>query len=201
VRSNGLREFQTSWGDTLDPVNFSTDPATLTYPAPGPFFFGTGGGVSKLFRQPFYQKHVVPKSFAKRNGHLNRATPDVALDADPETGYNVALTEPDENGVETYTEFTIGGTSLSCPLFAGFQALASQGRRVNIGFANPVLYNLGAGAFTDVKDPSHIVAISTSSGRNVLVFAHDSSLVAVRGWDNTTGLGTPTGQHYLNAMR
>lgn len=200
VSKNGLRLFQTSWGDTVDPVDFTTNPASLSEPLPGEFIFGTGGGVSKLFAQPFYQKNTVPKSFAKHGGKLNRATPDVALDADPETGYNIALTEPDENGVETFTEFTIGGTSLSCPLFAGFEALASQGRRVAIGFANPTLYNV-RGAFSDVKNPSKPIAFSTKSGANVLVLGQDTSLVAVKGWDNTTGLGTPTGQHFLTAMK
>jgi subtilase family serine protease len=201
VHSDGTRQFQTSWGDTVDPVDFTTTPATLSERLPGEFIFGTGGGVSKLFGQPFYQKNVVPKTFAKRNGRINRATPDISLDADPETGYNVALTEPDENGVETWTAFTIGGTSLSSPLFAGIQALASQNRRVPIGFANPTLYNLSSSAITDVRNPSTPIAFATQSGANVVVLGQDSSLVAVKGWDNTTGLGTPTGQKYLNAMR
>jgi subtilase family serine protease len=197
VTKSGLSLFQTSWGDTVDPVNFATTPATLSGPLPGTFIFGTGGGTSQLFAQPSYQKGVVPNTFALRSGKAMRVTPDVALDADPETGYEVALTEPDANGVETYTEFVIGGTSLSSPLFAGFQALASQGRHAAIGFANPLMYSRGTFNFTDVTNPATPIAFSTVSGRTVVVLGQDSSLVAVKGFDNTTGLGTPAGIRFL----
>ena len=65
------------------------------------------------------------------------------------------------------TPVTIGGTSLRLPVFAGMQALASQGRRFPIGFANPLLYALGLTgvAFHDVKAPSSTVAMMTQSGR------------------------------------
>jgi subtilase family serine protease len=193
VKPNGTALFQTSWGETVDPVDFTTNPASLSEPLPGEFIFGAGGGKSKLFTQPFYQHGIVPAHFANRNGVARRATPDVALDADPETGYVVALTEPDAYGTPTFTEFVIGGTSLSCPLFAAYQALAQQNRSVPIGFANPTLYNVGGIGFTDIKNPAKPIAFSTESGKNVLVLGQDSSLVAVKGWDNTTGLGTPNG--------
>ncbi len=190
VKSSGKTLFQTGWGDTVDPVDFTTKPASLSEPLPGDFFFGAGGGTSEQFTQPFYQKNVVPTKFSKIHKHgANRAVPDVALDADPETGYVIGL----QDGGTPFGEFVIGGTSLSSPLFAGFQALASQGRPVAIGFANPLMYNLGSIEFTDVVNPSHPVAFSTTSGKTVLVLGQDSSLVAVKGWDNSTGLGTPNG--------
>ncbi|HKE64559.1 MAG TPA: S53 family peptidase [Micromonosporaceae bacterium] len=205
VTQAGATLFQTSWGDTVDPVDFSTTPATLSEPLPGEFVFGTGGGTSTLklvnstTSQPTYQKGKVPSRFALKGGKLWRVTPDVALDADPETGYEVALTEPDpnNNNVPTFTEFVIGGTSLSTPLFAGFQALASQGRHVQIGFANPLLYSLPAGTFTDIVNPTTPIAFASESGSFVAVLGQDSSLVAIKGFDNTTGLGTPIGIRFL----
>ncbi len=201
VTKTGSKLFQTSWGDTVDPVNFGTTPATLSKPLPGDFFFGTGGGTSKLFGQPTYQKSIVPDTFALKSGTRWRVTPDVALDADPETGYEIALTEPDANNVETYTSFVIGGTSLSSPLFAGFQALASQGRHVALGFANPLLYSKRATAFTDIVNPATPIAFSTQSGANVVVLGQDTSLVGIKGFDNTTGLGTPAGLQFLLSER
>jgi subtilase family serine protease len=201
VTKTGSTLFQTSWGDTVDQVNFNTTPATLSEPLPGEFYFGTGGGTSKLFTQPAYQKGVVADTFALKTGVRHRVTPDVALDADPETGYEVALTEPDANGHKTYTSFVIGGTSLSSPLFAGFQALASQGRHVALGFANPVLYNKRATAFTDIVNPATPIAFSTQSGAYVLVLGQDTSLVGIKGFDNTTGLGTPAGLRFLLSER
>ena len=93
----------------------------------------------------------------------------------------------------------IGGTSLACPIFAGVQALASQGRFFPIGFANPLLYTIGLTgvAFRDVKDPSTPLALMTVSGRSLLTMAMDTSLTATKGYDDTTGLGTPNGPGLL----
>jgi subtilase family serine protease len=116
--------------------------------------------------------------------------PDVAAVGDPETGY--AFLFRGSPGV-------IGGTSLSCPVFVGIQALASQGRRFPIGFANPLLYGLGLTglAFHDVNAPSSPIAMMTQSGRSLLTMGQDSSLTATKGYDDTTGVGTPVGPALL----
>ena len=91
-----------------------------------------------------------------------RVVPDVAAVGDPETGFIIVV-----GGA--HAQF--GGTSLACPIFAGIQALASQGRRFPIGFANPLLYtatNL-LGGFRDIKDPAPgTLVYATNSGRNLL---------------------------------
>jgi subtilase family serine protease len=190
VKSNNQYLFETSWGDDLDSVNFATSPSSYTQPLPGSFLFGGGGGVSALFAEPIYQRLAVPGSLARLNGSTPmRVVPDVATDGDPETGYAILF-----RGTPT----TIGGTSLSCPLFVGIQALASQNRRFPIGFANPLLYVLGlAHAFRDVTAPSSPVAMMTQSGRSLLTMGQDSSLTATKGYDDTTGLGTPSGPTLL----
>jgi subtilase family serine protease len=192
--SNGYL-FETSWGDDLDSVNFATSPSSYLEPVPGHFLFGGGGGVSALFTQPFYQKLAVPPSLAKLNGGAAmRVVPDIAAVGDPETGFTI-----DFRG----SLLIIGGTSLSCPVIAGIQALASQGRLFPIGFANPLLYLLGlAGfAFHDVKAPASTVAMVTQSGRSLLTLGQDSSLTATKGYDDTTGLGTPNGGLFLLGER
>jgi subtilase family serine protease len=188
--SNGYL-FETSWGDDLDSVNFATTPNSLSVPLPGDFVFGAGGGVSALFTEPLYQKLAVPNSLAKLNGKTAmRVVPDVGADADPETGLLMVFRG---------TPVTIGGTSLACPLFAGVQALASQGRFFPIGFANPLLYTIGLTgiAFHDVKAPSSPVAMMTQSGRSLLTLGQDTSLTSTKGYDDTTGLGTPNGPGLL----
>ena len=70
---------------------------------------------------------------------LRRDVPDVSLNADPATGYDVFV-----NGVVN----TGGGTSASAPLWAAFTALVNEQRGLNglttpLGFANPPLYALG----------------------------------------------------------
>src|SRR5262249_9343119 len=149
--------FETPWGNQLDPVNFATTPSSYTLPLPGQFLSGAGGGVSALFTEPVYQRGTVPNSLAKLNGKTAmRVVPDVGAVADPETGILMIF-----NG----SPVQIGGTSLACPVFAGVQALASQGRRFSIGFANPLLYTVGhiPSTFNDVKSPSSTLALMTIS--------------------------------------
>jgi len=195
VRSSGAYQFETSWGSNYDPVDFTTSPSSYAAPLPGYFLFGGGGGVSALFGQPGYQQAAVPNALARLNGGAPmRVVPDVATVGDPYTGFMIRYA-----GVDS----AIGGTSLSCPVFAGIQALASQGRDHAIGFANPSLYQIGMtpGVFRDVKAPRHTVAIATPSGKNLITFGQDSSLTSTRGYDDTTGLGTPHGSAYLAAAK
>jgi subtilase family serine protease len=191
LKPNNGYLFETSWGDDLDSVNFATSPSSYVQPLPGSFIFGGGGGVSALFREPAYQKLEVPGSLARLNGSTPmRVVPDVAAVGDPETGYAFLFRG---------TPGVIGGTSLSCPVFVGIQALASQGRRFAIGFANPLLYGLGLTglAFHDVNAPSSPIAMMTQSGRSLLTMGQDSSLTATKGYDDTTGVGTPVGPALL----
>jgi subtilase family serine protease len=192
--TNGYR-FETSWGDDLSSVNFATSPSSYVTPPPGSFIFGGGGGVSALFTEPAYQKLDVPNSLAKLNGPTAmRVVPDIAADGDPETGFQIDF----EGSIGT-----IGGTSLSCPLIAGIQAVASQGRRIPIGFANPLLYLLGLTGLTfhDVTAPASPTAMITQSGRSLLTLGQDSSLTSTKGYDDTTGLGTPNGPALLLAEK
>jgi subtilase family serine protease len=112
--------------------------------------------------------------------------------------------------VTEYSEYRIGGTSLSAPLVAGMHALVQQRLGHSLGFVNPAIYSLfkaNPGAFHDVVDPSvnaalpkgtiradFVNAVDDSSGiiYTVRTFGQDSSLHAVRGWDDVTGTGSPT---------
>jgi hypothetical protein len=67
-----------------------------------------------------------------------RMVPDVAADADPNTGYEIILYEK---------PMVVGGTSAVAPLYAGL--FASFGTK--LGFVTPTLY-LNSACFNDVKD-------------------------------------------------
>jgi subtilase family serine protease len=188
--SNGYL-FETSWGDDIDSVNFATSPSSYSVPPPGSFVFGGGGGVSALFSEPLYQRLAVPRGLATLNGPTAmRVVPDIAAVGDPETGFAIVFRG---------TPAVIGGTSLACPVIAGIQALASQNRRFPIGFANPLLYVLGlvGGTFHDVKAPASTTAMMTRSGRTLITMGMDSSLTSTKGYDDTTGLGSPRGPAFL----
>ncbi|MGI8695814.1 MAG: S53 family peptidase, partial [Mycobacteriales bacterium] len=121
VNAAGGYQFETGWGSSIDFVNSTGD--GYDAPPPGDFAFGAGGGASTIFKQPDYQRGVVPANLSHRgSGPAMRVSPDVAANADPYTGFLVGQTS---GGV--YSTFAIGGTSLACPLFTGVQALVSQG--------------------------------------------------------------------------
>jgi kumamolisin len=81
---------------------------------------GTGGGFSTLF------KPMPPWQAGAPHGP-GRMVPDVAADADPNTGYQIVLHGAGE---------TMGGTSAVAPLYAGlFAAFGTK-----LGFVTPELY-------------------------------------------------------------
>ncbi len=168
-------------------------------PAPGFFAFGAGGGTSLVYDQPAYQVGVVPDALANIPGAPARVVPDVAMLADPDTGFIIGLTQ---NG--RYRESATGGTSLACPLFAATMALAEQNAHKAIGFANPRLYKNRAKAFRDIAPlPQPQAAIIPSSQGNIIVtidFPGQAIQTAV-GYDNVTGLGAPDGENFLKVIK
>jgi subtilase family serine protease len=191
VTSKNAYDFETQWGNYIDPVVSKKYVEAL----PGEFDGGAGGGVSRLFNEPSYQTSVVPSTLAKKNGSAAmRVVPDIAAVADPETGFDIKFSGYPNDHV-------IGGTSLACPVIAGIQALVSQGRVVPIGFANPELYSLATTAFHDVKAPSSTTTMMTPDGAYLFTMAEDTSLTATSGYDDSTGRGTPSGLNFLLGER
>lgn len=91
---------------------------------------GTGGGYSTIFRQPPWQIGGLLRTPAMR------LVPDVAANADPDTGYEIVL-----NGQVQ----VVGGTSAVAPLYAGL--FAAFGKK--LGFVTPRIYRRPS-AFTDI---------------------------------------------------
>ena len=135
----------------------------------------TGGGISDVFALPSYQSsaHVPPS--ANPGARIGRGIPDVAADADPDTGYQVRV--DGENLV-------IGGTSAVAPLWAGLITLCNQKLGTPVGFLNPLLYGslAGQGVCRDI-----------TSGNN-------GAYSAGAGWDACTGWGSPQGAAILQAL-
>ena len=101
---------------------------------------GSGGGISAYEPQPSYQSGVVTQS------QTARTNPDVAYDADPNTGFPIynSYTNPAST---PWAQF--GGTSDAAPQWAALIAIADQGRALaGLGSLDgrtqtlPVLYTL-----------------------------------------------------------
>lgn len=126
------------------------------------WFDGSGGGQSIAFSRPYWQSSIGIAG-------SGRLVPDVALDADPNTGVFLIL-----NG--QVSQF--GGTSLSSPVWAGICARINQSRIANgvpsLGLVGPTLYPLlGSSSFRDI--------VSGSNGADR----------ARPGFDLCTGIGVP----------
>lgn len=199
-------KWETGWGTQKAPL--AADGGSWT-DFPGDFTSGAGGGTSRTVPQPFYQRGVVPAALAGANGGAAmRTVPDISAVADPNTGFLVGQTQSLPDGSLAYDEYRIGGTSLAAPVIAGVQALAQQARHgVPIGFADPALYQrygtsvyhdvtdhpLGAGRDLAVVRVDYVNGVDGGEGTTTSLrsLGKDSSLHAVVGYDDVTGVGTP----------
>jgi len=132
----------------------------------GPAGGATGGGVSSFFPVPAWQAGLAATSSQGVAAPLAmRGVPDVAGDADPETGYQVRI-----DGADT----VIGGTSAVAPLWAALITRLNAAAGKPVGLVHPLLY----------RNPTALRDIT--QGNN-------GAFEAVPGWDACTGLGSPNG--------
>ena len=170
----GTSVFIGSHRQWLGEYGWQTDYSTLTKGAwtpapPGTYSSGGGGGTSQLFAQPWYQAGKVPASISEYYGSTPmRAVPDIAMDADPNTGMIVGETQVFPDGTY-WDQYRIGGTSLSSPLLAGVVAVANQAHHHPLGFINPLYYRLlGSSALHDTVAPTSPVAQVRTDYANLL---------------------------------
>jgi kumamolisin len=127
----------------------------------------TGGGVSTHFAIPSYQSAVgVP-------GNKYRGVPDVAGNADPNSGWIIAVDGQ---------SLVVGGTSAVAPMYAAIAAIVGQVTGKNVGLLNTAFYGLPSGCFRDIV-----------SGNN-------GTYIAKAGWDCCTGLGVPVVNKIIAAL-
>lgn len=132
-----------------------------------------GGGISQFEGSPFWQQPAFAVS-AQAN---SKGVPDVAYDADPESGANVIV-----NG----TAEGVGGTSLSSPMMLGTWARVLEANR-KVGFAGPALYSLYVGtSSSNLALPSY-----PRGGFHDILLGANGLYPTTPGFDLNTGLGTP----------
>jgi subtilase family serine protease len=171
----------------------SADPPTTCAAYPGQAEVGWidgGGGFSHVFSRPSYQNTLPAGSTPI--GSM-RGVPDIALQASSRTGGLIFLSLPPDGtsglicGAAPCSTgwYDIGGTSLSCPQWAGLVAIADQMNGHGLGLINPALYKLGA-------DPTRYANdfFDVTTGNNAAV-SGIPGYSASTGWDPVTGLGTP----------
>lgn len=153
-----------------------------------------GGGFSNTFGIPDYQADAVKAYKANPNANLpdqsklqwnntGRGYPDIAALGGTKTPYCVA----------TGGRFAgVAGTSAACPVAAGVFAKLNGIRlaagKSPLGFLNPFIYKNGPTGFHDVTQGMN------NDPPNKLGFT------AVRGWDASSGWGTPNFQALSKAV-
>jgi len=105
--------------------------------------------------------------------------PDVAGDADPNSGYKVLV--DGEN-------MQIGGTSAVAPMMAGLIALINESLGKQSGFIHPKLY----------ANPS--VCRDIISGNNSTT-TNKKGYSSTTGWDACTGNGVPDGMKLMGVLK
>ncbi|MCI1661061.1 S53 family peptidase [Bifidobacterium psychraerophilum] len=160
---------------------------------PPGFIYGAGGGESKYYTRPTWQKSLSKSG----NGRL---LPDVSSLADPNTGFTVY--SPSDGTVEYEAH---GGTSLATPMVAATVAVAKASSGVKVGLATPYLYSMaGSQAIRDVRPASAATWYRRGADTGQLwletLYMWDvkpQSLQSSEGWDPVTGLGVPSGAAFL----
>lgn len=147
-----------------------------------------GGGLSRLFLRPGYQKGLVSPR--------RRGVPDVSMLADVLPGYDIYCTAADcarASGGNPWV--AVGGTSAASPLLAGGFALVDQTLRAhqkqNLGAANSLLYRIArtqsvVGVFLDVRGSDNDLGPYLPGGNHRTL----GCCSATPGYDLATGLGS-----------
>ena len=172
--------------DSTDvPVNCQNNPGQAEVG-----WIDSGGGYSDVFGKPAFQ-NTLPAGSATIDKW--RGVPDVASEASARTGALIYLTLPPDgnSGLICGSSpcstgwYDIGGTSLSCPEWAGIVALAAQINGGGLGLINPALYAIGADPTRYANDFYDVTVGNNQADSDVPGFT------AQAGWDPVTGLGTP----------
>jgi len=173
--------------------NNGGNPSTLVTTEEG----AGGGGVSSIWQMPGYQSGaaaslnvIQPDSSGApcaATGGYCRETPDVAADADPNSGYLIYWNGSGSVIGAPAGWQAVGGTSGAAPLWAALLADANGSSACHgsaIGFANPALYEAAASGYSsDFND--------VTSGNNDLTGTNGGLYPAGPAYDMASGLGTP----------
>lgn len=130
----------------------------------------SGGGYSGAFPEPAWQYSAIGPT-PLIGGRSGRGVPDVSMLGGTEHPF------------WTYTAFFASwtpeaGTSLSTQLWAGFLAIAAQGRGDPLGNVDPLIYQLGS-------------SVSYATLLHDVVTGSNGDYSAHVGWDPVTGWGSP----------
>ena len=148
---------------------------------------GSGGGQSTMENEPSYQvNYLIPNDPSHWRG-----VPDVAYDANPNTGFAVYDTVRYQ-GQSGW--FQVGGTSAGAPQWAALFAIANSTRaalgKSNLSSTSTAVYKV---ASANITSNFHDITSGTNGSCGTLC-------TAVTGYDYVTGLGSPQANNIIPAL-
>ena len=149
----------------------------------------SGGGISLVWHMPYWQQ---APGVANAYSTGFREVPDVSLNADPQTGYDVFCRV---GGCANKGWMIFGGTSAAAPAWAALIALANQvslkSNAFMVGFLNPSLYDIAHGATgTSYNAAFHDVVPVSGYVNNNDYAGNSGTYPDGSAYDLATGLGT-----------
>jgi len=221
---------ETAWGTNLTRIadvaingkNAPFDPPQSSPSLGYGFQFGAGGGASLLYAKPSWQsslrgsKRMVPDIGMLADPYTGAEiiqTVDGALSVGSIGGTSLAA--PMFSGVMAIaTQLAGHGLGQAAPLLYGLPSGAVNDVVQLTGSANvtgsivdasgTTGYSAGQLATPDAAVDSHYISSLYNSPFStrwfVLSFGTDTSLAAATGWDNVTGVGTPNGWGFVQAL-
>lgn len=155
----------------------------------------SGGGISQKWTMPSWQsapgvnnQYSTGTVCNAPTGQNCREVPDVALNSNYLTGYLIYCTASAAGCNATNPWLIVGGTDAAAPIWAALISLTNeeseQGGGFNIGFVNPLLYQIASG--TSYSNDLHDV----TSGNNDYRSLQQGKYPATAVYDLATGLGS-----------
>jgi subtilase family serine protease len=221
LKPDNTMAFQTGWGNNLTRIaeTNALHNAPVNPPLHLGFQGGAGGGASVTFARPSFQNGLnVPGSM--------RLVPDISMLADPFTGVefietiNGQLSVGVVGGTSLATPMFSGIMAISAqkaghglgqaaalvyllPAGAVTDVVALSSPNDVTGSINATSYSAAQLAAPLGNTTSFYSAIYNSPFSTrwfVITFGTDTSLTTGPGWDNVTGVGTPNGLNFVNAV-
>jgi kumamolisin len=159
----------------------------------------TGGGKSVRYDTPDWQLNVAYSTYDGVNnvvgapvGLSSRFIPDVAANADPNSGYSLYYYK---TGTQTNVQTTAGGTSAAAPLIASLILRLNQIVGSRLGYVNQLFYSLPSG-FNDIIAGNNAYSYTSrvmvkNIPTDVIINQNLIGYSATTGWDAVSGLGSP----------
>ena len=211
--------FQTGWGNNLTRIaeRVSLGSPPVVPPLHLGFSGGAGGGSSLTFAKPEFQSGLPGST---------RQVPDISMLADSFTGVEIIETIDGQLSVGVIGGTSLATPMFSGVMAVAAQKNNGNG----LGQAAALVYGLSSGVtdIPAVSSPNNVTGVINGNPQTadslaapldgvtdyysalynspfstrwfVITFGTDTSLKTGTGWDNVTGVGTPDGVNFVNAL-